>query len=199
MKNGRALVVVDVQNDFCGGGSLAVPGADAVASLIADYLERCSSDYEAVVATLDWHVDPGEHFASAGGERPDMATTWPDHCVAGTPGAQLEATVRPALERAGAAEFKKGAHEAAFSGFEATLDGEGAVTLSDWLEGRGIKEVDIVGLALDYCVKATALDSRRSGFATRVLCDLTAGVAEESSASALAELEAARVAVDRSG
>jgi nicotinamidase/pyrazinamidase len=194
-----ALVVVDVQNDFCGGGSLVVPGADALARRIAGYLDTNSRGYDVVVATLDWHVDPGTHFASATGEPPDMATTWPDHCVAGTSGAELQDAVSAALTRAGATEFRKGVRAAAYSGFEASIDGLGEEPLSEWLTERGVTDVDVVGLATDYCVLATALDARKLGFATSVLSDLVAGVAQSTTAAALEQLEAADVDVTDSG
>lgn len=182
VKSVRALVVVDVQNDFCEGGSLAVAGGAAVAEKI-DALLGTGHGYDHVIATTDCHVDPGGHFS----ESPDFATSWPRHCVAGTSGAELH----PGLDPSGIEMvFRKGAHGAAYSGFEGTADGVG---LADWLREHGVDKIDVVGIATDYCVRATALDAARAGFATRVLLDLTVGVAPESTAAALAELSAAGV------
>jgi nicotinamidase/pyrazinamidase len=179
----RALVIVDVQNDFCEGGSLPVAGGTEVVrrinALVAD-----PSQYSAVVATRDHHVDPGAHFAA----EPDFVDSWPEHCVVGTTGADFH----PDLNREPIAEiFDKGARQAAYSGFEGSAaDG---TALADWLRARDIDTVDITGLATDHCVRATALDAVAAGFRTRVLLDYTAGVAPETTAAALAELAAAGV------
>ncbi len=175
----RALVIVDVQNDFCEGGSLAVAGGAAVAAGVSAYLERAGGDYAAVVATRDHHVDPGHHFAEA----PDFVDSWPAHCVVGTPGVRLHPDLRTDPIQA---VFDKGEYTAAYSGFEGA-DAQGE-SLAQWLRDRGVTEVDIVGIATDYCVRATALDAVREGLATRVLVDLTAGVAEPTTQAALAEL-----------
>jgi len=173
----RALVIVDVQNDFCEGGSLAVAGGTSVARAITALLDS-GHGYDRVVATKDFHIDPGDHFS----EHPDYVSSWPRHCVARTPGAELH----PELDNASIeAVFFKGAYAAAYSGFEGSADG---VRLADWLRSRGVDEVDVVGIATDYCVRATALDAVEAGFATRVLVDLTAGVSDESTAEALAEM-----------
>jgi nicotinamidase/pyrazinamidase len=180
----RALIVVDVQNDFCEGGSLAVTGGTAVAAAITEHVR--SAGYDHVVATRDHHVDPGHHFA----EHPDFLETWPAHCVVGTGGVELHANLdREALE----AVFDKGEYAAAYSGFEGTADG---VPLADWLRGRGVDAVDVVGIATDHCVRATALDAVGNGFATRVLLPLTAGVAEASTEAALEQLRAAGVELE---
>ena len=184
----RALLVVDVQNDFCEGGSLAVVGGRAVVpkinALMATNRGRgAGARYGHIVATKDYHIDPGSHFS----DHPDFVNSWPRHCVAGSSGADFH----PDLDTAGIeAEFRKGAYAAAYSGFEGTADG---VSLADWLRERGVDEVDVVGIATDYCVRATALDAVRAGFATRVLVDLIAGVAPESSAAALDDMRAAGV------
>ena len=169
----RALIIVDVQNDFCEGGSLAVEGGAAVAARI----DADDAAYDVVVATKDFHVDPGDHF-----------TEWPPHCVAGTDGAEFH----PALDTTGIdAVFRKGRDRAAYSGFEgATDDG---TTLAAYLEERDVTEVDVVGLATDHCVRATALDAAGAGFTTRVLLDLCAGVAPDTTAAALDELRNAGV------
>ncbi|MCT9929121.1 nicotinamidase [Planotetraspora sp. A-T 1434] len=177
-----ALVIVDVQNDFCEGGSLPVGGGAEVATAISEHASR--HGYDHVVATRDYHVDPGAHFAA----EPDYVNTWPAHCVVGTPGAGFH----PAFDTAKVEEiFSKGAHQAAYSGFEgSTATGTG---LSEWLRERGVEALDVVGIATDHCVRATALDGARNGFAVRVLLDLTAGVARDTTDAALAELSAAGV------
>ncbi|MEV4312740.1 isochorismatase family protein [Actinocrispum sp. NPDC049592] len=173
----RALIVVDVQNDFCEGGSLPVTGGAAVAAAISDHIK--SSAYDAVVATRDYHIDPGDHFSAT----PDYVDTWPVHCVAGTPGASFH----PELDVTGIqAVFSKGAHAAAYSGFEG-FAGDGS-SLADWLRARDITEVDVVGIATDHCVRATALDATQAGLSTRVLLNLTAGVAPSTVESALGQL-----------
>jgi nicotinamidase/pyrazinamidase len=179
----RALIIVDVQNDFCEGGSLAVAGGAAVARGVSALLAG-GHDYVQVVATKDFHIDPGSHFS----DHPDYAESWPPHCVAQTPGAEFH----PDLNTSGvAAVFRKGAHAAAYSGFEGA-DQNGTL-LADWLREHDIDQVDVAGIATDYCVRATARDAVRGGFATRVLLDLTAGVAPESTAAAIEELRAAGV------
>lgn len=185
----RALVVVDVQNDFCEGGSLAVAGGAQVAQRIADFVQTHHGDYAAVVATADWHIDPGEHFS----DTPDYVDSWPVHCVAGTYGAEPHPGVEPAMAHVEAV-FRKGEYAAAYSGFEGLThgtpdaDGVPSIGLGDWLETAGITEIDVVGIATDHCVRATALDALRAGLRTRVLLDLTAGVAPEPSARAVAQM-----------
>jgi nicotinamidase/pyrazinamidase len=184
----RALVVVDVQNDFCEGGSLAVSGGAAVAASISAHLRQAAGQYAHVVATRDHHVDPGGHFA----EHPDFLDTWPAHCVVGTGGVELHPNLdQDPLE----AVFDKGEYAAAYSGFEGRTSEHGApgVPLADWLRERGVDAVDVVGIATDHCVRATALDAVGNGFATRVLLDLTAGVAEASTEAALEQLRTAGV------
>jgi nicotinamidase/pyrazinamidase len=179
----RALIIVDVQNDFCEGGSLAVTGGAGVAAAISSALSAGADDWRHVVATRDHHVDPGAHFA----EQPDYVDTWPAHCVAGTPGADLH----PDLDTDRVeAVFDKGGHAAAYSGFEGSSAGIG---LAAWLRMRDVTDVDVVGIATDHCVRATALDAVRAGFGTRVLLDLTAGVAEPTTRAAVDDLRAAGV------
>jgi len=184
----RALVIVDVQNDFCEGGSLAVAGGTAVARAITQYLAGPDGTrYDHVVATQDFHVDPGTHFS----EHPDYADSWPAHCVAGTAGAQF----RPELDTSRVeAIFRKGQHAAAYSGFEGSADsGE---TLREWLTQRRVTEVDIAGLTADYCVRATAADAAKAGFATTALLGLTAGVSDGTTADAIESLRAAGVRLE---
>jgi len=180
----RALVIVDVQNDFCEGGSLAVAGGTAVARAISAYV--AGAGYEHVVATRDHHVDPGAHFAG----QPDFLDTWPAHCVVGTPGMELHADLdRRPIE----AVFDKGEYAAAYSGFEGTFDGQ---RLADWLRARDVDAVDVVGIATDHCVRATALDAVGAGFATRVLLHLTAGVSQASTDAAVDQLRTAGVELE---
>jgi nicotinamidase/pyrazinamidase len=165
-----ALIVVDVQRDFCEGGSLAVPGGDAVAAGITDLIEAAGDAYRLVVATRDWHIDPGSHFASAGQE-PDFVETWPVHCVAGTEGADWHPDLRLPEH---VAVISSGEYEAGYSGFEGH-DDDGR-PLIEVLKDGGVDRVDVAGIATSFCVKATALDAVKAGFSTRVLAPLTADV-----------------------
>jgi nicotinamidase/pyrazinamidase len=181
----RALLIVDVQNDFSEGGSLAVTGGASVAQAISRHLAGPDAGrYDYVVATQDHHIDPGPHFSA----EPDFVDSWPPHCVAGTSGAEFN----PDLDVSRIAEvFRKGERAAAYSGFEgSSAAGE---SLPAWLTGRNVTEVDITGLATDYCVRATATDAATAGFATTVLLDLTAGVSEATTAAALATMRAAGI------
>ena len=178
----RALIIVDVQNDFCEGGSLAVGGGAGVAAAISRTL--ADGPWEHVVATKDYHIDPGAHFSA----HPDFLDTWPAHCVVGTAGADFHPDL--ATDRIEAV-FHKGEHKAAYSGFEGHT--EAGEQLAQWLREREVTEVDVVGIATDHCVRATALDSVAAGFATTVLLDLTAGVAEGTTEAALEEFRTASV------
>ena len=201
----RALIIVDVQNDFCEGGSLAVPGGAAVAGAISEYLDAHHSEFDHVGATQDWHIDPGSHFS----DTPDYKESWPRHCVAGTRGAELH----PDLDTEYVdAYFRKGQFAAAYSGFEGLLAPEDAVPtgerqpgglpgaqaqleadedaigLDDWLQSHDVEDVVVVGIATDYCVKATALDAVQAGYGVTVVRSLTAGIAEDLE-DAVAEME----------
>jgi len=201
----RALIIVDVQNDFCEGGSLAVPGGAAVAGAISEYLDAHHTEFDHVVATQDWHIDPGSHFS----DTPDYRDSWPRHCVAGTRGADLH----PDLDTEYVdAYFRKGQFAAAYSGFEGLLAPEDAVPtgerqagglpgaaaaqetdedaigLDDWLQSHDVEDVVVVGIATDYCVKATALDAVQAGYGVTVVRSLTAGIAEDLE-DAVAEME----------
>ncbi|MEV4682054.1 isochorismatase family protein [Streptomyces kurssanovii] len=184
----RALIVVDVQNDFCEGGSLAVAGGADVAAAITDLIGHAQPGYRHVVATRDHHVEPGDHFS----DHPDFARSWPPHCVAGTEGVGFHPNFAPAVASGAiSAVFDKGAYAAAYSGFEGT--DENGTTLAEWLRARDVSEVDVVGIATDHCVRATALDAAREGFRTNVLLGLTAGVAADSTARAVEEMREAGV------
>lgn len=177
-----AAIVVDVQNDFTEGGSLAVSGGAAVAAAITSHLG--GAGYAHVVATRDHHVDPGGHFAA----EPDFVASWPAHCVVGTGGVELH----PALDRSLVeAVFDKGEYQAAYSGFEG--HGPGGVGLAEWLRSAGVDAVEVMGIATDHCVAATALDAAREGFAVTVRLNLTAGVAAATTAAALERMRAAGI------
>jgi nicotinamidase/pyrazinamidase len=181
---GQALIIVDVQNDFCEGGSLAVAGGAAVAAGISGLLAAQPGRWDHVVATKDYHIDPGSHF----GNPPDFVESWPRHCVVGTPGAEFH----PDLTTDRVEEvFHKGEHAAAYSGFEGHADG--GECLTDWLRRHDVDRVEVVGIATDHCVRATALDAVREGFVTTVLLDLTAGVAGPTTEVALRQLTEAGV------
>jgi nicotinamidase/pyrazinamidase len=179
----RALIIVDVQNDFCEGGSLGVAGGSAVAADISRALRDDPGRWDHVVATKDYHIDPGDHFH----ESPDFVEKWPEHCRVGTPGAEFH----PELDTDRIeAVFTKGEYEAAYSGFEGTA---GSIKLAAWLRMHDVEAVEVVGLATDHCVRATALDAAAEGFATTVLLELTAGVAPDTTDRALEQMRAAGV------
>jgi nicotinamidase/pyrazinamidase len=184
-----ALVVVDVQNDFCPGGALAVPDGDAVVPLLNRYAERFAARGGYVVASRDWHPTRTTHFAAYGG-------VWPPHCVQGTAGARLHpGLVLPPSTRI----VSKGMDPAedAYSCFQArSEDGAGFASL---LAERGIRRVFVGGLATDYCVKATALDARRAGLDVVVLEDAVRAVDVKpgDGARAVAELVAAGATLAR--
>ncbi|MFM9877044.1 MAG: isochorismatase family protein [Rhodoglobus sp.] len=186
----RALFIIDVQNDFTEGGALGVDGGAAVAAgitrLVAEHPER----YDVVIASRDWHDadnDNGGHFHST----PDYVDTWPEHCVAGSPGAEYH----PALDASiNDIHVLKGQGRPAYSIFEgATEAGE---TVAAVLDRLGVTDIDVVGIATDYCVLASALDARAAGHRVRVLTELTAGVAPVSSAAALRTLASAGVTIN---
>jgi nicotinamidase/pyrazinamidase len=187
----KALILVDVQNDFI-DGSLAVTGGEEAAA-------RCqvlshSEEYDVVVTTQDWHYQPGDHFS----DTPDYKDTWPVHCKAGTWGAQLSSRLDSARIDE---KFFKGQYAAAYSGFEGVarhdgfLGGKNGLDLEEFLSRKGVVEVDVVGIATDYCVKATALDSAKAGFRTRVLIPYCAAVSAETDVAARAEMTQAKVDV----
>ena len=188
---GKALFIIDVQNDFTEGGALGVEGGAAVAAGITDYLAQHSGEYDHVFASRDWHDgdnDNGGHFSA----HPDFVDSWPAHCVSGTAGAEYH----PALDTSAIdVHVRKGQGKPAYSIFEGTTD-DGS-TVAEQLTSLGIDAVDVVGIATDYCVRASALDAVHAGLTTRVLANLTAGVAPESSTAALDELAAENVEVVR--
>lgn len=178
----RALVIVDVQNDFCPGGPLATARGDEVAAMIGNYQASELAElntYAHTVATQDWHIDPGAHFS----DEPDYVDSWPRHCVADTEGAQMHEAVD--TDRINA-YFRKGEYDAAYSGFEGKADGVG---LADWLRERGVDKLDVVGIATDHCVRATVLDALKAGFEVRVLTGMCAAVDNARGDAALEEME----------
>ena len=188
-----ALLIVDVQRDFCEGGSLAVAGGAQVAGAISDFVTSSPGRWDLVVATRDWHEDPGDHFAPDGSP-PDYRDTWPVHCRAGSVGAEFH----PALRLpAGTVVVSKGAHSAAFSGFEG-LDDAGR-PLAAVLSAAGVDRVDVAGLATSYCVRATAADAVRAGLETRLVIDLCADVDPAHTPATLGALAAAGVELATSG
>ena len=190
----RALFIIDVQNDFTEGGALGVEGGEAVAAGITRYLAEHPHRYDQVFASRDWHDadnDNGGHFATT--DAPDFVTTWPVHCVAGTIGADYHAALNTSAVTVG---VRKGQGRPAYSIFEGVTD-EGE-PLTQRLDDLGVEEIDVVGIATDYCVLASALDAVATGRMVRVLDDLVAGVAPGSSALALERLAAAGVRVERS-
>lgn len=167
-----ALIIVDVQHDFCPGGALGTDRGNEVAEKISSL----QSEYDTVVATQDWHIDPGSHFA----EDPDFVDSWPVHCVADSYGAQMHEAIWPAQ-----AYFRKGEYTAAYSGFEGAANG---VLLAEWLREHDIDAVDIVGIATDHCVQATAADALKEGFSVRVLSEYCSPVDPDRGDAALAKL-----------
>lgn len=177
-----ALVIVDVQYDFCPGGSLGTERGHEVAAGIAKHMRE--QDYAAVVATQDWHIDPKGHFS----ENPDYVDTWPVHCVAESPGAELHADLDVnAIDEL----FRKGEYTAAYSGFEGFAASDSSVTLANWLRDHGITRVTVVGIATDHCVRATAADALTAGFDVTILSALCSPVDVARGHAALDELRQA--------
>lgn len=207
----HALIIVDVQQDFCEGGTLAVEGGAQTAALITEYMNQCGDKYHVVATTRDWHIDPGPHFS----ETPDYENTWPIHCVAGSPGAELHENLD--TEEI-VAEFLKGQYNDGYSGFDGVLGepdsvrsqdgmagpygataaaaaatGDNSITMDDWLREHNVERITVVGIATDHCVRATAIDASDAGYEVRVLTNLTVGVSEDSIDAALDEMEDAGV------
>ncbi|MDK1347705.1 isochorismatase family protein [Streptomyces sp. 378] len=187
----RGLIVVDVQNDFCEGGSIPVAGGARIATKIAELVEQSAGgEYQYIVATRDHHIDPGGHFS----ETPDFQDSFPVHCVAGDQGGEFHPNFVPAVAGGKVdAVFFKGAHSASKSGFEGA--DEQGTPLADWLRARGVEDVDVVGIATDHCVRATALDAVAAGFRARVRLDYAVGVAPDTIAAAVEDFRQTGVAV----
>ena len=183
----HALLIVDLQPTFCEGGSLPVVGGNRVAEKIASFVLN-EKKYQCVITTQDWHIAPGEHFSTS----PDYIDTWPEHGLADSDEAQLHPALNKVIDKV-SYTVKKGKYAAAYSGFEGVNDDETSLDLI--LKARGVTHVDIVGLALDYCVKETAIDSVKYGYQTRVLTYLSAAVAPDYIDATVAELKQAGVKV----
>jgi nicotinamidase/pyrazinamidase len=182
----NALLAVDLQADFVQGGSLPVPNGLPVAAMIARHIRHFKTEYQFVVASRDYHEDPADHFSAT----PDYLTTWPPHCVIGTPGAAFVPPIANLVrEKLIQVVVSKGRHAAAYSAFEA-LDPRGHGLL-DLLKEERIDHIDVCGIATDYCVRASALDARTNAFQVRVLVNLCAAVNEGTGLQALEELKAA--------
>lgn len=188
----KALIIVDVQNDFIEGGSLAVTGGENVANTLADYLEEHDVDYDLIVTTQDWHIDPKGHWAA----EPDYVDTWPVHCAANTHGAEIHEAVTEALNNTTVPveRIVKGEYEAAYSGFEGRNTTTDA-NLQETLAAHGIVDVDVVGLATDHCVKATANDAYNAGFDVTILTPYIAGVDADRSRNTITEFKAKGVKI----
>lgn len=180
----KVLFVIDVQNDFCEGGSMGVAGGAQVAANITGYIKQ-HPEYDAVIASRDWHDahnDNGGHIAWPPAE-PNFTESWPPHCISGTEGADYHPNFDSSLVNF---HIVKGQGKPSYSIFEGeTFDGESLPKLLDRL---AVDEIDVVGIATDYCVLASALDAKLSGRNVRVLAHLTAGVAPDSSLAALSKL-----------
>lgn len=185
----RALLVVDVQNDFTEGGALGCDGGAELAGRISGFLAEHRRDYAVVVASRDWHDagnDNGGHFS----DHPDLVDSWPAHCVAGTSGANYH----PALTLDSIDEHVfKGQGSPAYSAFEGITDeGRG---LAQILESRKVTELDIVGIATDHCVRASALDASAAGMRVTVKANLCVGVDPAASVTALGEMAASGITI----
>lgn len=183
----RALFIIDVQNDFTEGGALAVEGGAALAGRISKFLTAHPHVYDCVFASRDWHDADSEtlnggHFAATG-DMPDFVDTWPEHCVAGTLGSRYHDDLRTH-----AVDFhvRKGQGVPAYSIFEGR--GDGGESVAALLDENGITQVDVVGIATDHCVFASARDALEHGREVRIITDLVVGVAPEPSREALSEL-----------
>ncbi len=185
----RALLIVDVQNDFTEGGSLAVKGGNVTATAITDFVRENRGEYSLIIASRDWHSptgDNGGHFAA----KPDGVTTWPPHCVQGTTGAAYNPAIETSLIDV---QIYKGDGVPAYSAFEGQTPG--GAPLDGVLKKAGVSNVDIVGIATDYCVRATALDAQRAGYAVRVFSNLCVGVNTDSSIAAIREMADAGITI----
>jgi nicotinamidase/pyrazinamidase len=183
----NCLIIVDVQRDFCEGGALGVVGGNEVAGRIGRYIKKCGDEYDVLLATRDWHVDPGAHFALEG-EEPDFVESWPVHCRAGSYGAELH----PALAcPSRTIVVSKGMMNGAVDGFEGC--DEHGCEVDDVLQERDIKAVDIVGLVTSVCVKATAIAAADRGYQTRVLLELCRDIGGADTTVAIQDMSAAGV------
>jgi nicotinamidase/pyrazinamidase len=193
----KALVIVDGQNDFCEGGSLAVEGGKKTVSNIVEHLRQSANEYELIVVTHDWHINPGEHFA----EEPDYNNGWPVHCVAESEGARLRPDLEDALKSLdNVVRIYKGQYKAAYSGFEGhTADGK---TMDKVLRDHEITTLYTTGIAQNFCVKDTSIDGAKLGYDVRVMPHLAVGIPLEGDygiEAAYAQMEAAGVSRETIG
>lgn len=187
----RALLIVDVQNDFCEGGALGVAGGARAAAEITDHVRCHGNDYALVLASRDWH-DPDSSNGGHIVDQPDYVDTWPAHCIAETEGAEYH----PALDTAGIdAHIRKGMGKPAYSAFDADAETTLNINPIEVLHRGDVTELDVVGIAYDHCVRASALDAATAGFTVRVLAGLTAAVTPENNARVRSELESAGIQV----
>lgn len=180
LRTGDALLLVDVQNDFCPGGALAIAGGDEVVPVLNDWIDVAVAQGLPVYATRDWHPAGHLSFSEAGGP-------WPPHCVQDTPGAQYHPELRLP---AGTVSVIKGTRfdQDQYSAFDQT-------GLAQRLRADGVKRLWIGGLALDVCVRASALDALKAGFAVALIPGASRPVSAEAGAATMRELEAAGVQV----
>jgi nicotinamidase/pyrazinamidase len=176
-----ALIVVDVQNDFCPGGALAVPGGDRVVPVLSSVARRFEAAGHPVYASRDWHPPDTTHFRTSGGP-------WPPHCIAGSAGAALHPDLRLPASRILVSKGQDGA-DAGYSAFDGVTD-DGR-RLEEDLRERQVSELVVGGLATDYCVRATVLDARRAGFPVTVILDGVAGIEPQDAARALDDMRRA--------
>jgi nicotinamidase/pyrazinamidase len=182
----NALLVVDVQNDFVEGGSLAVPGGILVAAHIARHVRHFRSEYVFVVASRDYHEDPEAHFS----DQPDYISTWPKHGLIGTAGAALCTPISNLVrEKLIHVVVDKGRHAAAVSAFEAQ-DVRGHM-LVDVMREQRIDHIDICGFITEYCIRDTALEARKFEFQVRILINLCGSASPEAAKLAFEEMKAA--------
>lgn len=169
----KALIIVDIQNDFVEGGSLAVAGGFDLALDLTEHLKNHLGEYDRIITTQDWHINPGTHFS----DNPDYVDSWPKHCQAGEKGAEIVEPLRTFLDGLVDNSIKKGFYAAAYSGFDGNDEQKHPLLVV--LQNAGMSDVDIVGIATDYCVKATALDAAANGFHTTVLQNFCVGINPE--------------------
>ena len=174
----RAIIVVDVQVDFCEGGRLAVAGGNEVAEKTANFIRNYGHLADEILYTRDWHepwpADNGGHFS----ETPNYTDSWPVHCEAGSSGAQFHPSISPLVWgqglKSGENVFSKGYGRPDYSGFQGVNNAH--VSLDDYLKEAVIDKVFVIGIAGDYCVRQTALDAARRGYDTKIMPSLVASV-----------------------
>ena len=188
----KALLVIDVQVDFCEGGALACSGGAAVAKAITNHIRTHGANYDHVIASRDWHTPNSlnsGHFPPPG-IAPDFVTTWPLHCIAGEGGAEYHENLDVSLIDL---HIKKGQDANGYSIFDGT--DESGRNFETLIKELGITQVDVVGIATDYCVRASSLDANKHGLSVRVITSLTAGVNAQSTEAAIDEMVDAGVEV----